>query len=358
VTILTLDNVSKRYGPVTALDEVSLSIDAGERAAIVGPSGSGKTTLLRLIAGFEAPDAGRIVLNGRVLADGSAALPAHRREVGVVLQDGALFPHLSVADNIGFGLPRWSADRAKIIAGMSDMVGLDRAMLKRRPDALSGGQQQRVALARALVRRPKLMLLDEPFSALDTGLRASIRNSVAELLRSAGVTTVLVTHDQNEALSFADHLVIMDAGRILQAGSPRELYFRPKTAMIATFLGDAIILPGAASDGWACCPVGRIKIGDPKRRGHVELMLRPEQFSLSTDNGQTRGKVISVEFSGPFSIITLRLTARNGAVIVLRHPSSDTLAAPGDEIGLSVKGAAHCFPINEAGGHHSCIQEG
>ncbi len=215
MSFLSIDKADKRYGAMVALDGVSLEVASGSRTAIVGPSGSGKTTLLRLIAGFEGPDAGRIALDGAVLADGPAIVPAHRRGIGFVTQDGALFPHLTIADNIGFGLERGAADRDDRIRALMRTVDLDPRLLERRPHQLSGGQQQRVALARALARRPRLMLLDEPFSALDTGLREATRKAVAALLQEAGVTTILVTHDQAEALSFADQVAVLREGRLV-----------------------------------------------------------------------------------------------------------------------------------------------
>jgi iron(III) transport system ATP-binding protein len=342
MSFLTLDAVSKRYGAVSALNDVSLSIASGGRTAIVGPSGSGKTTLLRLVAGFDAPDAGRIVLARRTLANGPVVVPAHRRDVGVVMQDGALFPHLNVGDNIGFGLARRDADRAQVIAELSDMVGLDRSMLRRKPDALSGGQQQRVALARALARRPKLMLLDEPFSALDTSLRAAMRKMVADLLMSAGVTTILVTHDQAEALSFADHLAIMGGGMILQAGSPRDLYLQPATPMIAAFLGDAVILPATLCNGTAHCALGEVKIHDANRCGHADIMLRPEQILL-LDDGQPNAKIINVEFAGASSIVTAIIGDEKSTRIVLSQPSSRAFA-PNVNVSIMVTGSGHVFP--------------
>lgn len=342
MSFLSIDALCKRYGSVAALDNVSLSIGPGGRTAIVGPSGSGKTTLLRMLAGFDLPDSGRVTLNGRVLADGPTAVPAHRRDIGVVMQDGALFPHLTVAENIGFGLPGNARNQAGAIGELSDMVGLDRAMLKRKPDALSGGQQQRVALARALARRPSLMLLDEPFSALDTGLRASTRKAVTDLLQSTGVTTVLVTHDQGEALSFADHVAVMDSGKILQAGPPRDLYFRPKTAMIAMFLGDAVILPAILSNGWAHCALGSVAIGELDRIGPADIMIRPEQIALTDDTCGATGKVIDVEFAGATSMVTLTVTGHSGPPIVLHQPSNIAVA-PGSDIGLVVTGRGHAF---------------
>jgi len=326
---LELQGVTRRYGAVTALDAVSLAIGEGGRTAIVGPSGSGKTTLLRLVAGFEAPDAGRILLGGEILADGPRAVPAHRRGVGVVMQDGALFPHLTVAENIGFGIGQGLPDRADRIARLMQMVGLDLAMLPRRPDALSGGQQQRVALARALARQPRLMLLDEPFSALDTALRASTRKAVADLLQAAGITTVLVTHDQAEALSFADHVAVMGAGRVLQAGTPQELYLRPANAMIATFLGDAAILRA----------LGRLAVDDPDRHGAGTIMLRPEQIALvpGIAGEAVAAEVAGVDFGGAVCTVTLRV---GGTTLALRQPGIG-LPAVGTHVRIAVTGPAH-----------------
>ncbi|OWT66409.1 ABC transporter ATP-binding protein [Candidimonas nitroreducens] len=346
MTFLTIAAVSKRYGPVVALDGVTLHIAAGGRTAVVGPSGSGKTTLLRLLAGFDTPHSGRITMDGRVLADGTSAIPAHRRDIGVVMQDGALFPHLSVADNIAFGLCESASRKTSLVHELSDLVGLERAMLERKPDALSGGQQQRVALARALARRPKLMLLDEPFSALDTGLRASTRKAVAALLQSAGVTTVLVTHDQAEALSFADHVAVMGSGRILQAGPPRELYLRPRSATVATFLGEALILPAALSGGKAHCALGDIEADTPSRAGRADIMLRPEQVSLSLHGPGTACRILDVEFAGATSIATLAIRGLENSPIALRQPSDAGMVA-GTVARLAVSGPAH---VLEAGG--------
>jgi iron(III) transport system ATP-binding protein len=365
MTFLELQSVLKRYGAVTALDRVDLIVPAGSRTAIVGPSGSGKTTLLRIIAGFETPDAGRVTLDGRMLADGSHAIPAHRRNIGIVSQDGALFPHLNVADNIGFGLDNKSTGRAARIADLAAMVGLDGGMLRRRPDQLSGGQQQRVALARALARKPSLMLLDEPFSALDTALRASTRKAVAELLTAAKITTILVTHDQAEALSFADQVAVMREGRLLQVGAPRDLYLRPKDPMIADFLGEAIILPAQMSDGWAECALGRIGVDDRGRRGSGLIMLRPEQVLLTQISAEEKanelgrgvsvGEVVESDFGGAVCAITVRLLndartvavglndrADRNAPLLLRRSYVD--APPrGAIVRITIVGDAHVF---------------
>lgn len=289
MTLLTLQGLRKQFGATRALDDVSLSVAPGSRTAIVGPSGSGKTTLLRIVAGFEAPDTGTVQLGDRMLANGPAIVPAHLRGIGYVPQDGALFPHLCVADNIGFGLARSESGRDARIDELMKMVALDPAMRQRRPHELSGGQQQRVALARALAQRPSLMLLDEPFSALDTGLRAATRKAVARVLSQAGVTTILVTHDQAEALSFADQVAVMRAGRLVQVGSPHDLYQRPIDAATASFMGDALVLRGQAADGWIDCALGRLRCDDSARSGLVEVMWRPEQLDVVVDSDRSWG---------------------------------------------------------------------
>ena len=335
----------------------------GVRTAIVGPSGSGKTTLLRIIAGFEVPDRGRVVLDGRVLANGSEAVPTHQRRIGYVSQDGALFPHLSVAENIGFGLLHSVSHRAERIAELLDMVELSTNLLLRRPDELSGGQQQRVAVARALAQKPQLMLLDEPFSALDTGLRASTRKTVARVLSAVGITTVLVTHDQAEALSFADQVAVIRDGQLPQAGHPRELYLRPQDPMIAQFLGEAIILPAESNDGWAECALGRIKVNGSQRQGNVRIMLRPEQVQLTEVSGNELtdagvgvqfAEVVDFDFGGAVCTIALRLLsdtvasdAINGTItdsssLLLRSSYPGILAA-GTFVRIALIGEAHVF---------------
>ena len=352
LSLLDIRAACKSYGPVMALDGVDLSVSAGSRTAIVGPSGSGKTTLLRIIAGFEAPDAGQVLLDGQLLADGPHAVPAHLRGIGYVPQDGALFPHLSVADNIGFGLARHAPGRDERIAELVDMVALDRAMMNRRPHELSGGQQQRVALARALAQRPRLILLDEPFSALDTGLRAATRKAVAQLLSAAGITTILVTHDQAEALSFADQVAVMRAGRLAQVGRPRDLYLRPVDPATASFLGEAVVLPARLAGGWAECALGRIHADDALRIGEVQIMLRPEQLQLEqvpaqavpTAGAPCLGVVLEADFCGPVCELTVRLLGDDtlGPLLV----SCPGVHAPivGDRVSIKVLGEAHVFP--------------
>ncbi|HBF30294.1 ABC transporter ATP-binding protein [Rhizobium sp.] len=346
MTFLDINAVSKRYGATHALRSVSLAVNEGSRTAIVGPSGSGKSTLLRLIAGFETPDSGQISLQRQLQADAGFLVPAHKRGIGLVSQDGALFPHLSVADNIGFGFERGVADRESRIANLADMVELDAIMLNRRPHQLSGGQQQRVALARALGRQPKLMLLDEPFSALDTGLRETMRKTVSKLLSNAGITTILVTHDQTEALSFADQLAVLRDGALIQVGTPRALYECPADRQTAMFLGDAVLLPAEVSGGMASCILGKIPV-EGSASGRRDIMLRPEQIVVrhqSTENNRPI-EVTDVEFSGATGTVTLAMQDSSGTAPPLSiRVSRLDLPSVGDIVYLSVSGTAYVLP--------------
>ena len=359
MNLLELQGIRRRYGSVTALDGVDLSVAADSCTAVVGPSGSGKTTLLRIIAGFDAADAGSVVLDGEILTDGTKAVPAHRREIGYVAQDGALFPHLSIAENIGFGLPRRDPGRDARIAELIRMVDLDPAVLGRRPDELSGGQQQRIALARALARRPRLMLLDEPFSALDTGLRAITRQAVARVLRAARITTILVTHDQSEALSFADQVAVLNEGRLLQVGAPRDLYLRPRTPMVAEFMGEAIVLPAHVGAGFADCALGRIPVDDCERQGAAHIVLRPEQVKFAEVGEKDPqpastgyfGKVVEVDFGGSVCSVRVRLLDATGEIDA-NGPPLRLIAASvetpqlGAIVRITVVGQAHVFPLD------------
>jgi iron(III) transport system ATP-binding protein len=360
MNLLEVQGIGRRYGNVTALEGIDLTVRAATRTAIVGPSGSGKTTLLRIIAGFDAPDTGKIVLGGHLLTDTRHAVAAHRRNIGYVAQDGALFPHLSIADNIGFGISRRDPARHARIADLMRLVELDPEMLPRRPDQLSGGQQQRVALARALARKPRLMLLDEPFSALDTSLRASTRKAVARVLDAARMTTILVTHDQAEALSFADQIAVLREGRLLQVGPPRELYLRPADPVIADSMGHAIVLPARLGEGVADCALGRIPVENCEHRGAAQIMLRPEQLKFvvvrEQDDAQATGEkrgcvgeVVEIEFGGATCTLSVRLLAASGKIDVKQEPLlllASPIAAPqpGALVRIAVIGNAHVFP--------------
>lgn len=310
---IELTGVSKSYQQTPVLESIDLLVPEGSRTVVVGSSGSGKTTLLRLISGFDVPDNGTITVSGSRVAGAGAMVPAHRRGIGYVAQDGALFPHLTVGENVAFGLDAsLRRDRTDAVAALLDMVSLDPGFAARRPDELSGGQQQRVALARALARRPRVMLLDEPFSALDAGLRAATREVVADTLAREGITTVLVTHDQAEALSFADQLAVLREGRLTQVGSPRELYGRPADLFTARFLGDAVILPATIEDGFAHCALGPIRIIPTPIRGEATIMIRPEQLAIGIDTGGCTGRIEAVDFCGSEELLTVRLHPHAG----------------------------------------------
>jgi iron(III) transport system ATP-binding protein len=321
-TILAANGLAKSFNGHTVLHGIDLDLAAGTTTAVVGASGCGKTTLLRLIAGFESPDAGTITIDGRQVASADAAVAPHRRGVGYVAQDGALFPHLTVEQNIAYGLRGTSrAEMRARVAELLETVSLETSFASRRPHQLSGGQQQRVALARALARRPVLMLLDEPFSALDTGLRASTRKAVAGLLTDAGVTTLLVTHDQEEALSIAHQVAVMRDGRFTQVGAPQDVYRNPADRFTAEFLGDCIALPCTVTSGVAECVLGRVPVQGAD--GAATLMLRPEQLVATRVSDSERldgvGRVTATEFLGHDVLLTIEPAGDTPPLIVRQH---------------------------------------
>jgi iron(III) transport system ATP-binding protein len=342
---LEIKALDKRYGSNPVVHDLALEVRNGELMALLGPSGCGKTTTLRLIAGFEEPDSGIIRIGGRTVADATGPArrvePPERRKVGMVFQDYALFPHLSVERNVAFGLPRGERDRDARVAAALAAVGLS-GMAQRMPDQLSGGQQQRVALARALAPNPDLILLDEPFSNLDAELRVSVREEVREILRAAGATAILVTHDQEEALSLADRVAVMFDGCILQTGSPEELYHRPATREVAAFVGDAQFLPAEASGRRALSELGDLPLAVPAN-GPVDIMLRPEQVRL----------IPLTEATAPNATIQSRLFFGHDQVLTVLLDSGGTIRArvgayggirPGDRVQTAIRGAALAFP--------------
>jgi iron(III) transport system ATP-binding protein len=300
MTLLEIKHLSKRFHRVgtPTVNDVNFSLEAGKIVALLGPSGCGKTTTLRLIAGFEQPDAGEINLENRRLFGAGIDLPPEARGIGFVFQDYALFPHLSVLENVIFGLHHLpKSERLERAREVLALVGL-LVFQDRAPHQLSGGQQQRVALARALAPRPKLILLDEPFSSLDAQLRASTRLEVRRILEKIGATALLVTHDQEEAMAFADRLIVMRDGRIEQEGSPERVYAQPRTAFVANFLGRTNLIPGRAN-GLTCKTIfGEVKLESPAN-GPIMLSIRPEDLSFVDSPANTlQATVIAREFKG------------------------------------------------------------
>ncbi|CRK58301.1 Ferric iron ABC transporter, ATP-binding protein [Alloactinosynnema sp. L-07] len=332
MTELTITTLTAGYGATRVLRGVDLTVPSGSLAAVLGPSGCGKTTLLRVVAGFLRPDGGEVRLGGRVVT----TVPPERRRATVVPQEGALFPHLSVGANVGYGLPR--AGREARVAEMLDLIGLN-GYAKRRPAELSGGQQQRVALARALAPHPDLVLLDEPFSALDAGLRADLRADVRRVLRAAGTTALLVTHDQDEALSMADVVAVMRDGRVVQAGPPEEVYSRPVDLAVATFVGEAVLLPAIAQGRTAESTLGEVELTDTAT-GPGMVMLRPEQLLPSTNGTGVTARVLRTSFHGHDATITLR----TGETDLISRVPAPLRVREGDDVRLTVAGAARFYP--------------
>ncbi len=288
---LTAHDMHKSYGSIRALNGASLAVPRGSTLALLGPSGSGKTTLLRIIAGLEPPDSGVVRVDDEVLTDGAAVVPPERRNIGLVFQDGALFPHMTVAENVGYGINDQS--RAAKVAAALDMVDLS-GFDRRLPHTLSGGQARRVAIARALAPEPRVLLLDEPFGGLDADLRGRIRLDVARLLDEVGITSVFVTHDQEEAFVVGDQVAVMNHGEIIQVGPPAEVYERPATPWVARFVGDANILAAVVEAGIASTAIGRLPVSDGAA-GPSQILVRPEQLILEADGPAV---VEQVEFYG------------------------------------------------------------
>ena len=297
---LVVEGLSFAYGAAPVLEDVSVSVPAGAVAALLGPSGCGKTTLLRLIAGLERPARGTIRAGGATLSTPRRVTPPEKRRVGMVFQEGALFPHLSVAANVAFGLPR-GPGRAEAAAEALALVGLT-GLEERSPASLSGGQRQRVALARALAPGPDVLLMDEPFASLDPALRVDLRAEVAALLRRLGVTTVFVTHDQESAFVMGPQVIVMHEGRVLQSGSPAELYDRPASSWVASFVGDANLVAGRAAGDGADTIAGRVPLARPAAAA-CEVLLRPEHLALEREGPW---RVERTEFYGHDTLYRMR----------------------------------------------------
>lgn len=298
-SLLELINVSCQFGTVEAVKSVSFTVQRGEFVTLLGPSGCGKTTTLRLIAGFEVPDSGAIRFQDEVFADTSTFVQPKDRHIGMVFQDYALFPHLNVAQNIGFGFQADKREKANRVAELLDLVGL-RGFDNRTPFELSGGEQQRVALARALAPTPGMLLLDEPFSSLDAALRVQLRSEMRAILRQIGTTCIFVTHAQDEALSLSDRVAVMFNGRIAQIASPQEVYETPVSLDVATFVGEANLIAGNAYGDYAETVIGRVELREPAV-GRVTLLVRPEAvevFSEASGEGGYEARVLWSEYYG------------------------------------------------------------
>ncbi|MFD7256191.1 ABC transporter ATP-binding protein [Streptomyces sp. NPDC059874] len=341
MTDLQITGLAKAYGPgAPVLDGLDLTVPGGALAAVLGPSGCGKTTLLRVIAGFLRSDAGTVTIGGRVLSGPGVHLPPEQRRIGIVPQEGALFPHLSVARNIAFGLTGQDRSaRRRRTEEMLELVGLA-GYGDRMPHELSGGQQQRIALARALAPQPALVLLDEPFNALDSALRTGVRADVRAALRATGATALLVTHDQQEALSTADLVAVVRSGKVTQCDTPHEVYRRPADPWVAAFVGDAVLVTGTADQGVAATALGRIPLTDPPGRiREGVVLLRPEQLRLTDpDAASARGTVTDVRFYGHDAMVTVAVDGVDDPIDV-RVPGP-AAARPGERTGIEVTGKA------------------
>ncbi|MGJ5177076.1 ABC transporter ATP-binding protein [Bradyrhizobium oligotrophicum] len=331
---LRIDNCGKTYADGTrALAPATLDIARSETMVLLGPSGCGKTTLLRIIAGLEVPDQG-----GRILFDGKdlTKLPIERRNVGMVFQSYALFPNMSVADNIGYGLKIRGTPRAERAARVAELVELTNlsGLEHRRIDQLSGGQRQRVALARAVAIRPNVLLLDEPLTALDAALRERLRGELNRLLRTLGITTIYVTHDQAEAMELGDRIVVMSKGAIAQAGTPREIYFAPANRFVAEFVGAANIIEAAMDSGHLVLPGGRQPVNDTGSRARVVAMVRPETIGIVAAHASgLTGIVDSVRFAGDRQRVVVRDAADR--LLAVDTPNKTRISV-GERIGLSI----------------------
>lgn len=331
--------ISKSFGQMFAVQAVDFALPQGQFMAVLGPSGCGKTTTLRMIAGLEVPNAGQIILNGRPVFDSASKInvPPNLRQIGMVFQEYALFPHLTVEKNIGYGLNR-DVNRKARIQEMLALVGLS-GLEKRYPQQLSGGQQQRVALARALATRPNTILLDEPFSNLDTGLRTQVREDVGQIIREAGVSAILVTHDQSEALSFADVVAVMLGGNIAQIATPRDLYDSPNSREVALFLGNANRLNGHADGDVVQTSLGTLSLQTPQR-GDVEVFIRYRNLRVGHGDGAP-AQVTNMIYHGNYQ--TLKVALADGTPLTIEtDPYQQFMVA--EAVSVGVQGKVVAFP--------------
>jgi len=347
---LAIKGLSKAFGQHQVISNVDLDVPSGKLVAILGASGSGKTTLLRLICGFERADAGQIQIGDDVAVDRHRHLLPEKRQIGYVAQEGALFPHLSVADNIVFGLKRRQRRLHAGVGELLEMVGLSASFGSRAPHQLSGGEQQRVALARALAPGPRLVLLDEPFSALDAALRLETRQAVTDALVAAGATALLVTHDQSEALSMGSQVAVMRGGRLVQIASPDLLYRQPIDAELARFVGEAVLIPGIARHGTVTCCFGALPLLTQIADGAVEVLVRPEQIKLQAPGlspadsaAANQATVTDVRYYGHDAGVQFQLTAGDESRTLIARVAGHRTPAPGDVVGIVVDGEVMAY---------------
>ena len=361
-TAVTLDRVTKRFGELTAIDQISLAVRRGELMTLLGPSGCGKTTLLNLVAGFLLPESGEIAIDGRQVTN----IPTYRREIGIMFQNYALFPHMNVAENVGYGLRMRRLPKPEIARRVADALALVKleGVNDRKPRQLSGGQQQRVALARALIIRPKVLLLDEPFSALDRNLRAAMQVELKDIQRKLGVTTIFVTHDQGEALSLSDRIAVIAEGRIRQLGAPGEIYRRPADRFVASFIGDVNVLSARLErdDGATATvavggvrvlvPAGPLKAVEPG--GTVDLFLRPEDLRIGREGDAiaAHGNVAAQIYQGGHVDLYVEVPQAASGRVLLRLPTQEATAFSSAGTGIAIAFAvadAVAFPKATAG---------
>ncbi|MGO9899990.1 MAG: ABC transporter ATP-binding protein [Solirubrobacteraceae bacterium] len=338
MSAIELHAVAKRFGATPVLVDVELTVPAGSLTAILGSSGSGKTTIMRLIAGFDGIDAGMLAIGGRIVDDGRRSVRPQQRGVGYVPQDGALFPHLTVAANVGFGLSR--RERPQALA-LLERVGLS-ALAHRYPHQLSGGEQQRVALARALAVAPRVVLLDEPFNALDASLRTELGREVTQILAESATTTVLVTHDRSEALALADKIAVLDAGRIVALDDPRALYRNPADQRAATSIGEANLLAAEFEGELARCALGDVPLAEPAPAdlgACYALLLRPEQLTLSSQAGadMVPATIRELYFQGHEALAYLQLDDPAAELLLARIPGALAVRG-GQRVWVAVRG--------------------
>jgi iron(III) transport system ATP-binding protein len=347
-----VSNLYKSFGTHPVLDGLELEVPTGSLTAILGPSGSGKTTLLRLLAGFERPDLGTIKVAGKIVDDEGTHIHPERRQIGYVPQEGGLFPHLTVQANVAFGLPR--AARRQGVGELLEMVGLT-GLERRYPHQLSGGQQQRVALARALAIKPAILLLDEPFASLDAHMRASVREEVARIIRQSSTTALLVTHDQDEALSLSDLVAVLRDGRIAQCAPPQDLYAGPVDDDIARFIGEANILDGVLDGAFVDTPLGRLAAhwhGEAPPSGRsVRVLIRPEQIELRPRDGEpgVTGEITSSGYHGHEAVAHITIQHGPDQQTLIVRTSGDRGFAAGSQVTLFARGPMLVWPASPVG---------